>query len=96
MDVKKPTHLGGLIGDFLRQGELGKHFAEEQVKEEWMKLAGGNVARYTKSVSVKDGKLFVKLTSPLLKNDLMMQRSVLMKRLNEKVGQELLNEIIFL
>lgn len=61
-----------------------------------MKLAGGNVARYTNSVSVKDGKLFVKLTSPLLKNDLMMQRSVLMKRLNEKVGQELLNEIIFL
>lgn len=96
MKEKEPTFLGGLIEEFLKSGELGKHFAAEQVKEEWMKLAGGNIGKYTSSVYAKDHKLFVKLTSPLLKNDLMMQRTELVKRLNEKVGVEVIGEIIFL
>ncbi len=96
MKEKKPEALGGLISDFLRRGALGKHIAEEQVKEEWKKLGGGNITRYTTFVNVKEGKLFVKLTAAPLKNDLMMRRGELVKRLNEKVGADVIEEIVFL
>lgn len=96
MKEKAPMMLRGLIGDFLRRGELGKHFAEEQIKEEWKSLGGGNIARYTTFVNVKDRKLLVKLTAAPLKNDLMMQRADLVKRLNEKVGVDVIEDIIFL
>lgn len=96
MKEKDPLPLGGVISAILRSGELGKKFAQEQIKEEWAKLSNGNIAKYTSSVNVRERKLFVKLTSPLLKNDLMMQRSELAKRLNEKVGVEVIDEIVFL
>lgn len=96
MKETTPTELGGLISEFLRRGPLGEKFAEQQVKEEWMKLGGGNIARYTNYVHVKEGKLLVKLTSAALKNDLVMQRGDLVKRLNEKVGTDAIVDIVFL
>ena len=96
MKARNPEHLGGYIEDFLHQGELGKRIAEQQVLEEWRKLGGGNIGRYTNNVYLSGRKLFVKLTSPLLKNDLMMSRSTLVERLNGKVGTSVIYDIVFL
>lgn len=96
MKEKKPELISSYIEDFLHQGELGKRVAERQVLEEWRKLGDGNIGKYTQSLSLSRRKLFVKLTSPLLKNDLMMSRSQLVNRLNEKVGGDVIDDIVFL
>mgnify|MGYP002516231171 CR=1 FL=1 len=44
---------------------------------------------------VKDGCLYVRLSSAPLRNELMLGRSILVKRLNEAVGREVIKDIIF-
>lgn len=96
MKAKNPSLLAPFIEDFLHQGELGKRFAQQQVLEEWKRLGGGNIGQYTQSVYLSGRKLCVKITSPLLKNDLLMSRGALVERLNEKVGGKVIDDIIFL
>ncbi len=96
MKAKDPSLLAPFIEDFLHQGELGKRFAQQQILEEWGNLAGGNIGRYTQTAYLSGRKLCVKITSPLLKNDLLMSRGALVERLNGKVGDNVIDDIIFL
>ncbi|HQJ90479.1 MAG TPA: DciA family protein, partial [Paludibacteraceae bacterium] len=60
------------------------------------KTLGSTVKKYTTNIYVNDKKLFVKLNSSVLKNDLMMSRSALVTALNNKIGVTVINEIIFI
>ena len=48
----------------------------------------------TKSVRVMDGKLFVSFTSAVVRNEIMMVKEGLIRALNEKVGKEVVKEMI--
>ena len=47
-----------------------------------------------KSVRVMDGKLFVSFTSAVVRNEIMMVKEGLIRALNEKVGKEVVKEMI--
>ena len=50
--------------------------------------------RYTVSRYVKNGVLYLHLSSAALRNELMMSRTALIKRLNEAVGSEVIHDIV--
>jgi hypothetical protein len=52
------------------------------------------IASRTKSVRVMDGKLFVSFTSAVVRNEIMMVKEGLIRALNEKVGKEVVKEMI--
>ena len=62
----------------------------------WEKIMGKTVARYTKSLYFKDGKLFVELTSAPLKHELVMNKTKVMANINQEVGEEVVVEVVFL
>lgn len=64
--------------------------------EIWYEVVGDTVKRYTERLFVSREKLFVKITSPMLKSDLMMRRTSLMEELNEKMGVKVIEEIVLL
>ena len=53
-----------------------------------------NMGSRTKSVRVMDGKLFVSFTSAVVRNEIMMVKEGLIRALNEKVGKEVVKEMI--
>ena len=53
------------------------------------------MAKYTKKVYVSKGVLYVEVTSSVARNELVMNRSILIERLNEITGSETIKEIIF-
>jgi predicted nucleic acid-binding Zn ribbon protein len=50
---------------------------------------------YTESIEIRNQTLWVKISSPALKNDLLMQRTELTQLLNSKVGANIINDIRF-
>lgn len=88
--------LSEILGDVLKENRLDTHLYEMQVVECWYKLLGATARKYTTDIFVKEKRLYIKISSSILKNDLMLQRSSLAKRLNEEVGRTVINEIILL
>jgi len=57
---------------------------------------GRSVANRTKQLYIRDRKLFIRIESSVLKNELVMIRSQILEKLNERAGSKVLDEIVFL
>ena len=78
----------------LRQMGLEQKFQEHEICQIWPEVVGQMIASRTKSVQVVDGKLFVAFTSAVVKNEILMVKEGLIKALNDRVGMDIVKEII--
>ena len=88
--------LGDAIREMIEAYGLEGKLSEATLVESWEKVVGKMIARHTKDVFIKRKKLFVKIDSPALKNELTYNRTTLMEALNEAAGGKVIEEIVFL
>lgn len=94
MRRKQEHKIGGLLDLFVKTNKLEQGLAEYRVRKSWNELLGKNVAMTTKSLYIKDGKLFVKLYSSVVRNELALLKDDIIKKLNESAGKEVIKDII--
>ncbi len=90
-----PKSIAEVIDGFMKAEQLDTQLNEQRASALWPQIVGQGINRYTISRDVRDGVLIVRLSSAPLRNELMMNRSALIKRINEALGQEVIREIIF-
>lgn len=95
MRRNKAESIGDIVRQYLRQEGLETPLNELRVASAWPEVMGLAVARYTGDVFVKNGTLYVHLKSPALRVNLMMARETLVRRLNEHVGAQVIQNIVF-
>ena len=61
----------------------------------WDKVVGGIIANHTTNLYVKNKILYVKLDSSVIRNELYMERTNLVKKLNDEIGKKVIDEIVF-
>lgn len=71
-------------------------FYNAQLQSSWEKIVGKTIAQRTKSVFLKDKKLFIRLDSSSLKNDLMYLKPALLQKLNEALASDIIETVEFL
>lgn len=87
--------VGDLIHQFLRQQGLEAPLNEYRLIQGWEHVMGPVIARYTKDLTIRNQTLYVQLTSPVLRQELHMQRRELATRLNTFVGAQVITDIVF-
>lgn len=95
MKKRDALQVGEIITQLLQKENLDRTFDEQQAVALWPELVGPGINRYTIERHVSAGVLYVKLSSAPLRNELMMNRSIIANRLNELVGREVIKEIVF-
>jgi hypothetical protein len=61
----------------------------------WPQVLGTALSSYAVAQRIDQGTLFVRVTSSALRNDLFMQRTVLIEKLNLAAGQQVIHAIVF-
>jgi predicted nucleic acid-binding Zn ribbon protein len=69
---------------------------ELKIVHSWEKVVGEMIARHTIDLYIRNGKLFVKVDSPALKNELTYSSSMIIENLNNEAGSKVIEEIIFI
>jgi hypothetical protein len=88
--------ISSILDDYLADNpQLAIQIAENRAINAWNSLLGATVARYTSNLYVQNRKLYAKITSPVLKSELTLCRGQLVRRLNEKAGRNVIDDIIF-
>ncbi len=87
--------IGLLIRKYLRQESLEGPLNEQRLLNSWEEVLGPTIASYTKELYIRNQTLFVHLTSASLRQELMMGRELLVKNLNQKVGAQVITNIVF-
>ena len=91
----KSEAVGDLIRQFLRQQSLEAPLNEYRLIQGWEHVMGPIIARYTKDIVIRNQTLYVQLTSPVIRQELHMQRRELTARLNAYVGAQVIVDIVF-
>lgn len=95
MRRSKAEQVGDIVRLFMRQEGLETPYNQYRLVNSWEEVMGEGIARFTSEKFIKNQTLFVKITSPVVKNDLMMARSSIVKKLNDAVGCQVISEIRF-
>lgn len=76
--------------------KIKRKFDETGIIAHWPELVGKSVANRTKELFIHDKKLYLRIESSVIKNELMMIRSQIIEKINTEAKSELVNDIIFL
>lgn len=90
-----PQPLGSVLRDVIERFGYREKIDAARAVEAWPDLAGPTIAGVTESVWMKDGRLFVKVRSAAWRHQLHLQREGWRRRLNERLGREVVDEVVF-
>jgi len=83
-----------VIQNFKKSNKLSKGFTQLAIEEAWHSELGPAIKNYTISLQLSRGKLFVKLSSSTLREELSYGKNKIIAMLNEKVGEGVVKELI--
>ncbi|MGN0069148.1 MAG: DUF721 domain-containing protein [Prevotella sp.] len=90
---KREQSIGNILNEYLRKEGLETPLRQKRLIDAWEKVVGHTVNDYTEDKFIKNQTLYVKITSPALRQDLSMMRKQLVKRLNEECGAMIITEV---
>ncbi len=86
--------LGEAIENFLQTMKIQKKMQEIAILKSWENVVGKKLNSYTKNLSIQNGILYISTDSSLVRNELMLNKEIIIKLLNEKVNAKILFDII--
>ena len=86
--------LGTVIQEYLRENKFDKKLAEVDIVSSWESIIGKQIARATSTIYIKDGTLHLHLKSSIVRNELLMMRSDIIRAINQKAGFEIITAIV--
>ncbi len=87
--------LGQAIKDLLKTYQLEDKMAEVKLLNSWESVVGKMISKHTLDLRVKKRKLFVKMDSAALTNELSYSKTKMIDALNKEAGENVIDEIVF-
>mgnify|MGYP006175930863 FL=1 len=84
------------IKSFLETFKLKDKFDETYLSAFWERLMGKTIASRTARVYVKKEVLFIEVTSAPLRDELSRVKTLLIKKVNDEVGRDMIKDVVFL
>ncbi len=96
--MRKPNDktMKEAIAQMLNVYKIKRRFDETAIITAWPEIVGKPVANRTSEIFVNNKRLFLRIESSVVKNELLMMRSQIIEKINTQAGDVLVEEIIFL
>ncbi|QQS30185.1 MAG: DUF721 domain-containing protein [Sphingobacteriales bacterium] len=97
MRPRKPNEqtLKEILKDFFTVYKLNTGLNEARIKTLWEEMMGKTIAKHTDKLVAKKGVLYLKISSAPLKQELFFRREIIIERINTRLGEPFLKEIVF-
>jgi predicted nucleic acid-binding Zn ribbon protein len=87
--------LKEVIDKFLKAYAWDGKMKEMDIVAAWPELMGVAVANRTKEIRIQNRKLYLTIDSSVMREELLLGKKIIIDRLNDFAGQELVNDIWF-
>ncbi len=91
-DLKK---VSDILNELVKNKNWEKNFALQQIKQDWPKVVGKNIAGHTDPKFIKTKKLFIEVDSPIWSTQLSYMKDQIIDTINGYYKKEMINEIFF-
>jgi predicted nucleic acid-binding Zn ribbon protein len=94
MEKTNTRQIREILLEFLRENKLDSKFRERNLVGSWEELMGKTISKATKNIYIKDRKLFVVISSSVIRNELYMLKNEIVRKLNERAGEAIISDLI--
>ena len=95
MKRNKAEPVGDLVRALLRQEGLETPLNEYRLIKAWPGVVGQTIAHYSEALYIRNQVLYVHFTSAVLRQEVSLNRTVLVQQLNRSVGASVITDIVF-
>lgn len=89
------SSITDVLKSFIEANKLQGGLDKVDVREAWEKVMGPGVNSYTNDVILKNDKLYVALSSSVLREELLYGKQKIITILNEELRRDVIKEIVF-
>jgi hypothetical protein len=82
------------IQQFLKQSRLKSSVQALQIEDVWEQIMGKTIAKYTDKIQIINHTLFISSTVAQLKHELLYQKEKIIERVNEALGEKVINDVV--
>ena len=86
--------IGQVIKKLIKNKKLSKRLDAINVLDVWNNIIGKDLEKYIKSTKLIDDKLYVKLRSSIVRNEISYKKTQLIERINKKLNKDVIKDII--
>ena len=90
----KLKSIKSVLESFIEQDNLADGIFNIKIKEAWEKAVEKKIFDYTKEIYVKGDVLFIKVSNPILKQEILYSRQKVINLINEDLGKKLIKKIV--
>ena len=94
MRRSKTISLAEALNDYIREMKFGEKLSEAGILNSWEDIVGKAISSRTRKIYIRDHVLYVHLNSSVVRNELLMLREPLRKKLNQNAGAEIIKDIV--
>jgi len=86
--------IADALKEFLKKSKLKSGMQAMQVKDAWEKIMGKTISNYTDKIEIINSTLFIYTSVAPLKHELTYQKSKIIERVNEELGEKVILEVV--
>jgi len=94
MRTKNDITIGQALEMMVDDLKLRSKLNESRIRDGWAEIMGKPIAKYTSSVSLREGKLYIKIDSAPLKQELNYSRDKIKDLFNKELGPDVVKEVV--
>lgn len=87
--------IGELIDKLMKAYRLDGKLKEMDVLESWGEMMGLAVANRTKNIQIRNKTLYLTMDSAVMRDELSYGKTIIIERINQKAGFEMINDVFF-
>ena len=87
-------NISQAITEFLNKSRIKGGIQALQIEDVWEEIMGKTVARYTEKLQIIGDKLIITTNVAPLKQELLYQKESIIKRVNETLGENAINNVV--
>ena len=92
--MENSLKIDNLIKFFIKENNLENGLENVKIKDLWYEQMKNGVANYTTDINLKNGTLYIKLKSSVLREELSYGKEKIVKLLNEKLKKDVIKKIV--
>ena len=87
--------LGEAIEELVQSLGIKKKLHEYEAVLQWERVVGEQIAKVATATRITKGVLFVKVKTSTWRNELTIRKPEIIKKINDTIGEEIVNDIKF-
>lgn len=91
--MSEEKSIKDLIFSMMDSYQLSDKLVATKVRKDWEEIMGKTIAKNTSRISIHKKTLYLEILSAPLKNDLYFHEKTIVEKVNQHVGQQIIQQI---